>query len=130
MDAESIYEKMRAKEFITEVDGKMTQRQQNPTRGINKYTDADRWNSDYKLYRLGLAMAACDGVNEVEMDEESWVGRYKTLHPYTQEEQDMIDLAAKAAGVKIKDVNHGDMRSMETDDTNTVSPVSNWMKKK
>lgn len=122
---------MRATEFIVErKGGKMTRRQQNPTRGVNKYTDNDRWNSDYKLYRLGMALASSDGVNEVEMDEESWVGRFKTLHPYSKKEQDMINLAAKAAGVKINDVNHGDMRSRETDDTYTTSPIANWMKKK
>ena len=122
---------MRANEFIVErKGGKMTKRQQNPTRGVNKYTDADRWSSDYKLYRLGLALAACDGVNVPEMDEESWVGRWKTLHPYSQLEQDMINVSAKAAGVKINDVNKGDMRSRETDDTYTVSPVANWNKTK
>lgn len=121
---------MRATEFIIErKGGKMTKRQQNPTRGVNKYTDDDRWNSDYKLYRLGLAMAATDGKEVPEMDEESWVGRYKTLHPYSQKEQEMINVASKAAGVKVLDVNHGDMRSMETDDTYTTSPVSNWNKK-
>ncbi len=122
---------MRANEFIVErKGGKMTKRQQNPTRGVNKYTDADRWNSDYKLYRLGLALACADDKNDVEMDEESWVGRWKTLHPYSQKEQDMINIASKAAGVKVNDVNHGDMRSKETDDTYTVSPVSNWNKAK
>jgi hypothetical protein len=120
---------MRAREFIVErKGGKMTKRQQNPTRGINKYTDDDRWNSDYKLYRLGLAMASTDGKEIPDMDEESWVGRYKTLHPYSQKEQEMINLAGKMVGVKIHDPNHGDMRSRETDDTYTVSPVANWNK--
>lgn len=121
---------MRAKEFVVErKGGVMSNRQQNPTRGVNKYTDDDRWNSDYKLYRLGLALACTDGVVTPDMDEESWVGRYKTLHPYSKLEQDMINVASTAAGVKILDVNHGDMRSMEMDDTYTVSPVANWMKK-
>ena len=121
---------MRANEFIVErKGGKMTKRQQNPTRGVNKYTDSDRWNTDYKLYRLGLAMACTDGVELPEMDEESWVGRYKTLHPYSNLEQDMINVASKVAGVKIVDVNKGDMRSLETDDTYTLSPVANWNKK-
>lgn len=122
---------MRANEFIVErKGGKMTKRQQNPTRGVNKYTDADRWSSDYKLYRLGLAMAATDGKQVPDMDEESWVGRWKTLHPYSKKEQDMINIAAKAAGVTIHDVNKGDMSSKETDDTYTISPVANWMKTK
>lgn len=122
---------MRAKEFVIErKGGKMTQRQQNPSRGINKYTDSDRWNSDYKLYRLGLALACTDGKKIPEMDEESWIGRWKSLHPYSKKEQEMINKAAKAAGVDVLDINNGDMRSMETDDTYTVSPISNWMQKK
>lgn len=121
---------MRANEFIVErKGGKMTQRQQNPTLGVNKYTDDDRWNSDYKLYRLGLAMACTDGVKVPDMDEESWVGRYKTLHPYSKQEQEMINVASKAAGVKVIDVNKGDMQSKETDDTYTQSPIPDWNKK-
>lgn len=122
---------MRAREFIIEADGKMSDRMRYPTRGVNKYTDDDRWNTDYKLYRLGLALAACDGVNEPDnIPEESWIGRYKSLHPYSKKEQDMIKLAAKVIGVNIKDVNHGDMRSQELPDTYKTSPISNWNKKK
>lgn len=122
---------MRAHEFIIESKGKMPKRLQYPTRGLNRYTDSDRWNSDYKLYRLGLALAACDGVNLPDnVPEESWIGRNKSLHPYSKSEQDMIKLAAKVAGVTIDDVNHGDMESRELPDTYKVSPVSNWNKKK
>ena len=121
---------MRAREFVSEGKGKMSKRLQFPTRGLNRYTDDDRWNSDYKLYRLGLALAACDGDNLPDVPEESWIGRYKSLHPYSKREQDMIKLAAQVAGVHVDDVNHGDMESMELPGTNTVSPVSNWMKKK
>jgi hypothetical protein len=120
---------MRAKEFVYEGKvGKMTHQQQDPSRGVNKYTNADKWNSDYKLYRLGMAMASTDGKQIPDMDEESWIGRYKTLHPYSQCEQDMIDVASKVAGVKIQNVNKGDMRSQETPDTYTLSPVANWNK--
>lgn len=120
---------MRAQEFIKESKGKMAKRLQYPTRGLNRYTDDDRWNSDYKLYRLGLALAACDGETSPNVPEESWAGRYKTLHPYSKKEQDMINLAAKVAGVTVDDVNNGDMESTELPGTNTVSPISNWMKK-
>jgi len=121
---------MRAREFVVErKGGKMTTRQQNPTRGLIKYTDDDMWDSGYKLLRLGLALAVTDGKTIPEMDEESWIGRYKSLHPYSQCDHDMIIVAAKAAGVNIHDVNKGDMRSQETPDTYTVSPVANWSKK-
>ncbi len=121
---------MRAKEFIVErTIGKMKKVHQHPTRGVNKVSDLDRWASDYKLYRLGLALAGTDGKDINDVDEESWVGRFKTLHPYSEIEQDMIYLASKMIGVKIDDINGGDMRSQELPSTNTVSPVSNWNKK-
>lgn len=121
---------MRAKDFIVEkTQGKITPRQQKATVGLNKITDGDRWNSDYKAYRLGLAVAVCDGKNMPDVDFESWVGRWKTTHPYTQQEQDMLKLAYKATNVTYQDVNNGDLRSQELDSTNTVSPVSDWMKK-
>lgn len=121
---------MRAKEFIKEDQGgKMSKRQQNPTVGVNKFTDGERWNSDYKLYRLGLALAGCDGINMPEIDVESWVGRWKTAHPYTKEEQDMLKLSYKAVKADYEDINHGDLNSKELDSTNTTSPVSQWMKR-
>ena len=122
---------MRAREFITEKhQGKITARQQQATVGLNKITDGDRWNSDYKTYRMGLALACTDGKTLPDVDFESWVGRWKTTHPYTQEEQDMLVMAYKATNTKYQDLNKGDLRSQELDSTNTVSPVSNWMDKK
>lgn len=121
---------MRAHEFIAESNAKMPKRQRYPTRGLVRVTDGDRWNSDYKMYRLGLALAPCDGVNEPDAPEESWVGRWKTLHPYSKQEQEMIRLAAKVADIDVEDLNHGDLESTELPSTNTTSPISNWMKKK
>ena len=73
---------MRAKEFINEgTFGKMRKVHQQSTRGVNKVSDFNRWSSDYKLYRLGLALAGTDGKDIKDMDEDSWIGRYKSLHP-------------------------------------------------
>jgi hypothetical protein len=122
---------MRAKEFIDESkSGKLTKTQQQPTRGLNKFSDADRWNADYTLYRLGMAVAGTDGKNYPDMDKESWVGKSKITAPYSEKEQDMLKIAYKIAGANYEDINHGDMKSQELDGTNTVSPVANWMKKK
>ena len=54
---------MKIRDIVTEENkkGKISKRQQQPTRGLNKFTDGDRWNSDYTLYRLGLAVASTDG---------------------------------------------------------------------
>jgi len=116
---------MRAKDFITEKkQAKITKRQSQSSRGINIYSDAERANTDYVAFRLGQAMACTDGKTAPEIDAKSWFGKKKTVHPYTQEEQDMFKLAAKAVGASYTDINHGNMKSKELDNINTVSAVA------
>ncbi len=116
---------MRAKEFITEItQRKITKRQGKSARGLNFYSDAERWNSDYVAYRLGMAVAGTDGDIDPQMDAKSFIGKSKSTHPYTEEEQAMLKKAYKAVGASYKDPFHGDMRSQELDTTNNISPVS------
>lgn len=118
---------MRAKEFIQEAKSsqtKITKRQQQSTTGLNTYSDAEMWNSDYVAYRLGMAVACTDGSNTPDIDAKSWIGKSKSTHPYTKEEQEMLKKAYKAVGAKYKDVNNGNMKSMELETTNKVSPVA------
>lgn len=118
---------MRAKEFINEAQkGKMTKRQQQSTRGVHKFTDAEKWNSDYKMYRMGLALACTDGNSMPDVDFESFVGRWKMAYPYSEVEADMLKRAYEATKTNYVDLNQGDMMSQELDTTNTQSPVSNW----
>jgi hypothetical protein len=70
-----------------------------------------------------MAVASSDGVHPIEMDRESWAGKHNTAHPYTKEEQDMLKLAYKAAGLEYRDLNNGDMDSEEVESTHTTSPV-------
>ncbi len=115
---------MRAKEFIFETTkGAISKRASQSSRGINTYGDAERINSDYVSYRLGMAVAEADGINPIQMDGKSWMGKQKSAYPYSKEEQAMLKQAYKAVGAKYTDVNHGDMRSLELDSTNVVSPV-------
>ena len=122
---------MKINEVITEATvGKITKRQQQPTRGLNKFTDGDHWNSDYTLYRLGLAVASTDGKSVPDTDKESWVGKWKITAPYSQVDQDMLEKAYKAVGAKYTDVNNGDMRSQELESTDKSSPVAKPKKNK
>jgi len=106
---------MRASEFISESKvGKISNRQQYATRGLNIL---------YDLNRLMMAVASSDGVNPIVMDAESWVGKHNTTHPYTKEEQDMLKLAYKAANLEYIDLNNGDMDSEELPGTNAQSIV-------
>ena len=120
---------MRAREFvsanITEAaDIKISRRLQAGTRGLNIFSKKiDTYDRLYDLNRLMMAVASSDGVNPIKMDHESWVGKHNTTHPYTQEEQAMLKLAYKAAGLEYKDLNNGDMDSEEMAEVNRVSPV-------
>ena len=116
---------MRASEFISESKvGKISNRQQYATRGLNIFSKKiDSYDRLYDLNRLMMAVASSDGVNPIVMDAESWVGKHNTTHPYTKEEQDMLKLAYKAAGLEYIDLNNGDMDSEELPDTNIKSIV-------
>jgi hypothetical protein len=116
---------MKIYDIITEVkQPKPTKRHSQSTKGMNIYGDVERANSDYVAFKLGQAMASTDGKNVPEIDAKSWYGKKKTVHPYTEVEQQMFIKAAKAVGADYTDLNHGDMKSKELDTTNKVSPVA------
>lgn len=122
---------MRAKEFIPAqlneiADAKIPRRLQVATRGLNTFSDAERWNSDYTLSRLGQAVACTDGTNTPDVDPKSWIGKSKSTHPYTKEEQAMLKQAYKVIGASYKDLNGGDMNSEEMSEVNKVSPVKGF----
>ena len=120
------YVKMKIREIISETvtQKKITKRQQQASRGLNTFSDAEGWNSDYTSYRVGMAVAGTDGITPPDIDAKSWIGKSKSAHPYTKEEQDMLKMAYKAAGAKYTDLNKGNMNSEELETTNKVSPVS------
>ncbi len=122
---------MKIQEIISEsTQKKITKRQQQSTAGLNTYGDSERMSGDYTAYRLGMAVAGTDGTNDPNMDAKSWVGKNKTTHPYTKQEQEMLKKAYKAVGATYQDVNHGDMQSKELDSTNKTSPVAAQKKNK
>jgi|LauGreDrversion4_2_1035121.scaffolds.fasta_scaffold34886_1 hypothetical protein len=117
---------MRAMEFINEGKrrGKITKRQDQATVGLDLFRDPDGYDRTYELNRMMMAVACANGDGSpLNIDAESWVGKDNSALPYTKLEQDMMKQAAKAIGTKLKDVNHGDLRSMELDSTYKTSPV-------
>jgi hypothetical protein len=117
---------VRAQEFVAEAKvGSVGKRRSAATRGLHIFSKKiDTYDRYYDLNRLMMAVATSDGVNPIEMDSESWVGKHNTAHPYTKEEQDMLKLAYKAAGLEYKDLNNGDMDSEELKSTHTTSPIT------
>jgi hypothetical protein len=116
---------VRAREFVAEAKvGPVGKRRGNATRGLHIFSKSiSSFDRIYDLNRLMMAVASSDGVHPIEMDSESWAGKHNTAHPYTKEEQDMLKLAYKAAGLEYKDLNNGDMDSEELGSTHTASPV-------
>jgi hypothetical protein len=116
---------MKVYDVISEAaSAKITKRQSQSSRGISTYSDAEKANSDYVAFKLGQAMAATDGKTKPDIDAKSWYGKKKTVHPYTEVENEMFKKAAQAVGAAYDDVNHGDMQSKELDSTNKTSPVA------
>lgn len=118
---------MRAKEItvLSEVaQAKLTKRQQRSTVGAHLYSDAEHANSDYTMFRLGMALAMTDGKTKPDIDPKSWIGKHKFNNPYTEEEVNMLKLAYKAVGATWHDLNDGDLDSHELNSINNVSPVA------
>ena len=116
---------MRAQEFLIEKHvGKIGSRRQTATRGLTKFRDVGGYDRTYELNRVMMAVAAADGSGKpLDLDTESWAGRYNTAHPYTDEEAAMLKQALQATGSETHDLNDGDNRSQEVKSTNTDSPI-------
>ena len=114
---------MRALEFVQESRGKISKRQQNASVGLDLFFDPSRTDSTYTLNRVMMAVAATDGTFVPEMNDESWIGKDRSAHPYTKQEQQMLVKAFKAAGAEYKDLNKGDFNSEELPGVNITSPV-------
>lgn len=119
---------MRASEFISEGQevGRLSKTKSFATVGLNKFVDPARADRAYELNRIMMAAACTDGTNMPDIDGESWAGRWNIAAPYTQVEQDMLKMAYKAVGSEFKDLNKGDLRSLELPSTNTDSPVKGF----
>lgn len=118
---------MKIHEIITEAkvkQAKMTKRQNNSTAGVHLFSDAEKANSDYVQFRVGMAAAATDGKTPPDIDAKSWIGKRKASFPYTKEEADILKMAYKAAGADYDDINKGDLHSKELDSTQKNSPVA------
>jgi hypothetical protein len=111
---------------------KISKRKQQSTKGLNTYGDSEHVSGDYTAYRLGMAVAGANGKDPLpkEMYAKSWIGKQKSTHPYTQEEQDMLKQAYKVVGATHTDLNNGDMESRELDTVYKVSPIPKPKKNK
>ena len=118
---------MRAKEFIKENKrGDIPRAQKEASVGLHIYDDGHGWTSDYLQYRLGLALACADGKSIPQVDAQSWLGKRKSVHPYTDVEAKMLKHSFQAVGARWDDVHDGNLESLELKFVNTVSPVKEF----
>ena len=124
---------MRAKEFIVETtpDGKMHPHLDRANQGATRMRDIGGYDRTYHLNRIWMATAMADGQSKrpVDMDSASFVEKYNVAFPYTDIEHMMILQAMATIPTDSKELTKRS-KSKEADDTNKVSPVSNWMKTK
>jgi len=117
---------MRAREFIKESLGSqnMAKDQVASIPNAHYFPDLDN-SSGYKAYRFGVALA---GMPDYPMDLDGSTGLKMVTIGYTDADDIIIDSTSKMFGAqKVRLTPKG---SRELADTNTVSPVSNWMSKK
>jgi hypothetical protein len=123
---------MRAKEFIKEAKpgGKMPKDLENKSQGAIRMRDVGGYDRIYHMNRIGMAVAMADGQSKkpVEMDSSSFVEKFNVAFPYTDAEELMMFQAMATIPTDGTELAKRS-KSKESDDTNTASPVANWMKK-
>jgi hypothetical protein len=124
---------MRAKEFISEgtPGGKMHPQHVDVGQGVTRMRDVGGYDRTYHLNRIWMATAMADGksVKPVDMDSSSWIEKYNVAVPYTDEEHLMVLAAMATIPTDGKELAKRS-KSKEPSDTNSVSPIANWMKSK
>ena len=122
---------MRAREFVTEAEGKIPKRLARAGQGSMRMRDDGGYDRTYHLNRIWMAAAMADGSNSrpVDMDSSSFVEKYNVAFPYTDIEHMMLLQAMATIPTDSKELAKRG-KSEEPKDTGTVSPVANWMKTK
>lgn len=118
---------MRANEFIVEAEGKVHPHHASVQGGVRKSRDKGGYDRVYHMNRLWMATAMADGKSKkpVKMDSASWIEKYNTQHPYTEEEYNMFRSAEATVPTDSKEILPWS-KSAEPDDTHKVSPTPSW----
>jgi len=115
---------MRAKEFIVERTGRPHPHHDSVHQGFSRQRDPGGYYPSYHQYRTGMALAMANGGNnKLDIDHESWMGPFWTLHPFTDIEHKMINQVKKVIPTEYDQV-RPHTPSREPKDTSTVSPVN------
>jgi len=137
--ANKVIREMRAKEFVAEGHpnagtGHTTELatdHDNVMKGASRSRDIGGYDRVYHMNRLMMAMAMHDGKgpHPVDSAKDTWFEKYNTMHPMTQEEDNMIRGAMKTVPTDGKHVSKF-AHSKEAEGGNVASPVAKPKKNK
>jgi hypothetical protein len=123
---------MRAREFIGETKvTKMHPDHDNVGKGVTRSRDVGGYDRVYHMNRIMMAMAMADGKSTKAVDSpaETWFEKYNTMHPMTQQEDNMIKAAMATVPTDGQSVSKF-APSQEPSDTYVQSPVAKPKKNK
>jgi hypothetical protein len=119
---------MKIKDIIAEaVRGKMHPDHESVQRSVTLSRDSGGYDRTNYSNRKWMATAMADGkdpTKPVDMDAYSWIEKYNTEHPYTQEEYNMFRQADATIPGDIKKIEPWS-KSKEPNDVHKVSPHRN-----
>ena len=131
--ANKVIRKMRAQEFVIEshanagsgFETKLNKDHDNVMKGASRSRDVGGYDRVYHMNRMMMAMAMHDGKgpHPVNSAHSTWFEKYNTMHPMTQEEDNMIRGAMKTVPTDGKHVSKFS-HSKEAEGGNKVSPVA------
>lgn len=111
-------------------NGKMRHRDEHSQRGILKMRDVGGYDRVYHLNRIMMAAGLSDGSGKpVDMDPASWIEKFNTGHPFTEEEFKMLQAAMKTIPTDGSIIQKWS-KSQEMPHTNTKSAVATPKKNK
>lgn len=123
---------MKINEIVNEgQDGKKPEKQTMGDKGEWRFRDVGGYDRTYNLNRIMMATAMADGKSKkpVEMDQSSWVEKYNTARPYTEEEHNMMRQAFATVDSEYQETEK-DHKSKEPTDVHKTSPVAPRKKNK
>jgi hypothetical protein len=125
---------MKIKEIITEhaPGGNIRKNHEHAHQGVWKMRDVGGYDRVYHLNRIMMAAGMADGENTgivAGIDSASWIEKYNTAYPYTDEEHNKLKAAIKTIPSDAMHVSK-DSRSVETGVINKISPVAKIKKNK
>jgi len=118
---------VRAREFVTEAQGRFHDWQLGPMTGMKKYPGIDNSNP-YHMWRFLVAAAGMPKSDEVDptlpLSKDGPVGQKLSSLAYTQADADILDATARHLGEKGVEVSS--QASTEPVDTNKLSPIKGF----